>query len=271
METTLARGGREAAGKNWYDAIWLAKFIQARSIVARVAPTRLAEFVQAFEILRPPPGYPGQRFVADFLSSDQVETIRETIRQIPMDRLEMHEIKNFGRFVVHDWPEFTALQETLVERVSELAGEPVEPSYNFLSLYTKMGVCQPHLDAPSAKWTLDICIDQSEPWPISFSQVVPWPETLEELRAVSLDEIKADPALRFREEVLMPGDAVLFSGTSQWHYRDALPQGPGKRFCELLFFHFFPRGAKDLTMPGTWASLFGIPELAEMEGLDEAR
>jgi hypothetical protein len=268
MEASPAEEAGKAAAANWYDAVWLAKYIEAKAIVARVAPSRLDEFVRAFEVLRPPAGYTGQRFVPGFFSPELIAHIRETIRQIPMDRLEMHEIKRFGRFVVHDWPEFTALQETLVERVSELAGEPVEPSYNFLSLYTKMGVCQPHLDAPSAKWTLDICIDQSEPWPISFSQIVPWPETLDELRAISFDTIKADPGLRFREEVLMPGDAILFTGTNQWHYRDALPPGPGKRFCELLFFHFFPRGAKELVYPSNWASTFGIPELAAMEGVD---
>jgi hypothetical protein len=257
--------GQEAT---WYDAVWLAKFIEAKSIVARVAPARLDEFVHAFDVLRPPPGYSRQLCVPGFFTPEQLAGIRETIRQIPMDRLEMHEIRNFGRFVVHDWPAFNTLQETLVERVSELAGEPVEASYNFLSLYTKMGVCAPHLDAPSAKWTLDICIDQSEPWPIQFSQVVPWPETLEELRAISLDQISADPELRFSAEVLMPGDAILFSGTNQWHFRNALPSGPGKRFCELLFFHFFPRGAKELVHPTHWASHFGIPELAEMPDLD---
>ena len=263
MEAVQAeKAGQEAT---WYDAVWLARFVEAKSIVARVAQTRLDDFVHAFDVLRPPPGYSRQRLVPGFFTLEQVCDIRETIRQIPMDRLEVHEIRNFGRFVVQDWPAFNALQETLVERVSELAGEPVEASYNFLSLYTKMGVCAPHLDAPSAKWTLDICIDQSEPWPIHFSQIVPWPETIEELRAISLDQITSDPELEFRAEVLTPGDAILFSGTNQWHFRNALPSGPGKRFCELLFFHFFPHGAGELTDPRTWADYFGIPELARME------
>jgi hypothetical protein len=267
MEAARVSGAGEGA-KYWYDAVWLDKFIEAKTIIARVAPTRLAEFVHAFEVLRPPPGYSRQRFVPGFFSTEELGRIRDAIRQIPMDKLEMHEIKNFGRFVVHNWPAFNALQETLVERVSELAGEPVEASYNFLSLYTKMGVCQPHLDAPSAKWTLDICIDQSEPWPINFSQIVPWPETLDELRAISFEEAKTDPDLQFQAEVLAPGDAILFTGTNQWHYREALPPGRGKRHCELLFFHFIPRGVRELTDPRTWPDFFGIPELAAMKVLD---
>jgi len=267
MKAAQASEAGEGA-RNWYDAVWLDKYIEATAIVTRVAPARLDEFVHAFAVLRPPPGYSRQRFVPGFLSPRELDDVRDTIRRIPMDRLEMHEIRKFGRFVVHDWPDFTALQQTLVERVSELAGEAVEPSYNFLSLYTKMGICEPHLDAPSAKWTLDICVDQSEPWPINFSQIVPWPTTFEELRAISFEAIKSDPALQFREEVLTPGDAILFTGTNQWHYRDALPPGPGKRFCELLFFHFIPRGARELTDPQTWPGYFGIPELAGIKGLD---
>lgn len=252
----------------WYDSSWLAKYIEGKAIVARVAPDRLGDFVHGFDVLRTPPDFK-QRFVPGFLSATQHARIRETIREIPRDRIEFAEMPNFGRFLVRRWPAFTELQAELVDRVADLVGEPVEPSYNFLSLYTKMGVCRPHLDAPSAKWTLDICIDQSDPWPICFSRVVPWPETPEQLRAIAPDRIADDTSLGFNQEVLKPGDAVLFSGTNQWHYRDALPQGPGKKFCDLLFLHYIPYGAADLTQPKNWASRFGIPELAEMEGLDE--
>lgn len=260
-------GRGEPARSNWYDSIWLAKFIEAKAIVARVAPARLNDFAASFDGLRVPADF-SQRFLPGFLCAGQLERIRETVLAIPMDKLEMHEIKAFGRFIVHDWPAFTALQAELVEQVSALAGEPVEPSYNFLSLYTKMGICQPHLDSPSAKWTLDICLAQSEPWPIHFSQAVPWPENRDELRAIAPQAIKADPRLAFTEETLTPGDAILFSGTNQWHYRDALPPAPGKQFCDLLFLHYIPRGTAELIQPSNWARLFDIPELAELEGID---
>jgi hypothetical protein len=77
------------------------------------------------------------------------------------------------------------MQRELVARVSDLVGEEVEPSYNFLSLYTRMGIFEPHLDAPSAKWTLDICIDQSEPWPIYFSQITTIGNPLSRIRPAS--------------------------------------------------------------------------------------
>lgn len=268
MRATQSRGAGTAARSNWYDSVWLAKFIEARSIVERVAPGRLHEFVASFDVLRVPPGY-RQRFLPGFFSDGQLERIREAVRSIPIDRLRTDEMNSFGRFIVRRWPEFTALQTSLVDLVSDVAGEPVEPSYNFLSLYTRMGVCPPHLDTPSAKWTLDICIAQSEPWPIHFSQPVRWPDTLEGLRERDAEELRASGELAFTAEVLEPGDAVFFSGSNQWHYRDALPPGPGRRYCDLLFLHYVPFGTADLVQPKNWARLFDIPELAQMAEIDQ--
>jgi hypothetical protein len=83
--------------------------------------------------------------------------------------LELHEARTFGRFVVHDHPYFTELQQHIVPLVSAAVGEPVEAAYNFLSLYGGLGVCPPHMDSPEAKWTLDLCLNQSAPWPASPS------------------------------------------------------------------------------------------------------
>jgi hypothetical protein len=267
VEARLERKARGASGGNWYDAVWLAKFIEAKAIVARVAPHRLDEFTAAFDILRVAPDF-RQRFLPGFFSEDQLERVRDTVRSIPIERLRTDEMEDFGRFIVRRWPEFTAMQTSLIDLVSDLAGEPVEPSYNFLSLYTRMGVCRPHMDSPSAKWTLDICIAQSEPWPIHFSQAVPWPERIEDLRQPDVEELRSDRELNFSAEVLTPGDAVLFSGTNQWHYRDALPPGSGRRYCDLLFLHYVPFGTAELIQPKNWARLFDVPELAQMAELD---
>jgi hypothetical protein len=155
----------------WYDSIWLGQYFAAQDILRREAPDRLEEFEQAMEIFRCPPDYE-VKFARGLLDAVRLEEARAVVRSIPRDKYEMDELQQFGRFVVHDWPEFNKMQERLVDVVSEMAGEPVEPSYNFLSLYTHRGVCEPHLDAPIAKWTLDVCLDQSEPWPIMISQVM---------------------------------------------------------------------------------------------------
>lgn len=250
----------------WYDSRWLGAYHGAKELLRREAPARLEEFVRAFDILRTPPDF-APRHLPGLIQPDLLEDLRETVRSVPRERYELHEIKAMGRFVVHDLPRFTQLQHSLTDRVSEWAGQEVEPCYNFLSLYTRLGVCEPHLDAPLAKWTLDLCLHQSEPWPIHFSQIIPWPEEPRTLSEDWREAIIADSGLQFRSIAMEPGDAILFSGSSQWHYREALPRDGGKHFCDLLFLHYIPKGTAELVIPANWPRLFGIPELAGVPNL----
>ncbi|MCB2063016.1 MAG: hypothetical protein KDE25_06080 [Novosphingobium sp.] len=247
----------------WYDSVWLGRYFAAQDILRREAPDRLEEFEQAMRVFRCPADY-RVKVARGLFDDERLGQVKEIIRSIPRDVYWLDEVQQFGRLVVRDWPQFHALQETLVDVVSEMAGEPVEPSANFLSLYTHRGVCEPHLDAPSAKWTLDLCIDQSEPWPIHFSQIVDWPGPEFDPGEDWREEIKQDPALRFRSEVLMPGDALLFTGPNQWHYRDAISLAGGKPHCDLLFLHFVPVGTTELAQPENWARIFDLPQLGSL-------
>ncbi len=252
-----------------YDAVWLKCYYAAKVIVAREAPEKLEHFIASFDPLRTKPDF-SARQVSQAIDPGLLANIRAVVGRIPKEQYEFHELKTFGRFVVHNLPEFTAIQAAMTELVGEWAEEKVEPSYNFLSLYTRMGVCDPHLDSPSAKWTLDICIDQSEPWPIHISKPVDWPLNRPNLTDDWRAALCNDPELEFRPVLMAPGDAVLFSGSSQWHYRDPLPRGGGKQFCDLLFFHYIPFGTSDLIVPANWPRLFGVPQIAEIAWLDDA-
>ena len=254
----------------WYDSLWLRAYCAGKAIVAEVAPARLEEFVHAFDPLRTSPDFEPRHLRRQF-APEMLESIRETVRSIPRDKLEFHELQAFGRIVVHNWPAFTRLQASLTDQVSEWAGEALEPQYNFLSLYLKMGKCDPHLDTPSAKWTLDICIDQTEPWPVQFSQIIPWPEERLPLSENWRDEIRSDPDLQFRSVAMEPGDAILFSGSSQWHYRDGLPHDDRKHHCDLLFLHYIPAGTRELVEARNWPDLFGIPELDTIPGIENVQ
>jgi len=249
----------------WYDSWWLSAFSAARRTLRQVNPAVLDRFEGEIDVLRTRPDFEVQR--ADgLLDAAALDGVRRVIASLGRDELspkDIYEARTFGRFITRNHPAFTELQARLAPLVSEAAGEPVEPSYNFLSLYGAPGVCAPHIDAPPAKWTLDICVDQSAPWPIHFSQVVPWPESgvaPAEAEAWA-DAIKRSPGLRFTPVTLEPGQAVIFSGSSQWHYRDRMPRGAGRQFCDLLFFHYIPAGTSDLVWPDRWADRFGVPEL----------
>jgi hypothetical protein len=245
----------------WYDSVWLADYVRAREIVRAVRPDALPAFVDAFRVLQTPPDFE-VKFLERPFDDRTIEDIRAIVQSLRPTDLELHEARDFGRFVVHDHPLFTELQDRTAALVRNAVGEPVEPSYNFLSLYGSRGVCAPHMDAPKAKWTFDFCINQSAPWPIYFSQVCPWPEPGSARWTGDWEAgIRNDPSLRFAPYSLKPGQAVIFSGSSQWHYRDPIPPQDGRAFCELLFFHYIPKGASDLVRPTTWARVFGIPEL----------
>jgi hypothetical protein len=250
----------------WYDAYWLAAYERAKAILAVARPGMLGDFVRAFDVFRTRPDFRPVLFERLFDEGTLTE-IRRVAATLARGQLELHEASQFRRFVVHDHAFFSELQAQLLPLVSEAAGEALECSYNFLSLYAASGVCPPHLDAPEAKWTLDFCIDQSAAWPIYFSRPLPWPTAGEEPwtgRADWAQAIKQDAASEFTGHSLLPGQAILFSGSSQWHYRDVMPRAPGRQFCDLLFFHFIPRGTAELAKPANWARLFGVAELEQV-------
>lgn len=250
----------------WYDSVWLQRYYSAKDIIRSVAPEKLEDFMSAFKCLRTEPAF---NVKAHSFADQTLQRMRNTVRGLNINLFEVHEIERFGRIVVHDHPEFTDLQSELVSLVSELAGEPVEPSYNFLSLYSSKGKLEPHLDAPSAKWTLDICIDQSEEWPIHLSQVIEWPEEPFLQGDGWAEKVINSPTLHFDTRILTPGNAILFSGSSQWHYRHDMPRSSGNSFCNLLFMHFIPAGTKDLVQPRNWADIFGVPELNGIPEVDK--
>ena len=246
----------------WYDALWLQSYVKAREFIAQQYPARLAGFVDSMQVLRTRPDFAVQHLSSVF-DDPTLARIRTTIASLQPDDLDLNEIKSFGRWIVYNHPVFAELQATLTDRVSLLAGEEVEPLYNFLSMYTKLGHCPLHMDAPQAKWTLDICINQSEPWDIHFSQILPWPE-----QGVPEKDwqksILSDPSNHFSTFALQPGEAILFSGSSQWHYRKPLPNRGGSAFCDLLFFHYIPKGTAAIANEHQWPEYFGIPELATL-------
>jgi len=244
----------------WYDSRWLAAYVYAKRIIQQHCPHRLEGFIAGLEPLKTSADFQVKSF-NHVIDNDTLHKAREIIRGLESSKMCKKEILNFGRFRLHNHPFFTRLQHVLTDLVCEAAGEEVEPCYNFLSVYGKHGLCQIHMDAPEAKWTLDVCIEQSVPWPIYFSQVQDWPEDFPYQGADWAQQIKDDPSNIFTPYICQPSDGILFSGSSQWHYRNIIPKDDTGHYSHLVFFHFIPRGFRDLIKPGRWELLFGIPEL----------
>ncbi|WP_292632940.1 hypothetical protein [Novosphingobium sp. 28-62-57] len=94
---------------DWYDSIWLGQYFEARNIIARVVPHRLKEFEAAMAVFKADPAYE-VKHVSGFLDAARLAEIREIVAAIPRESLELHEVRKFGRLIVHDWPPFTQMQ-----------------------------------------------------------------------------------------------------------------------------------------------------------------
>lgn len=101
---------------------------------------------------------------------------------------------------------------------------------------------------------------------IYFSQVREWPEQFE-VRADWERSIETDPHNIFTAYELSAGEAVIFSGSSQWHYRKRITQQLANNFCNLIFFHFIPQGMSDIIRPKNWSKIFDISELSNERSL----
>ncbi len=246
----------------WYDSNWLCAYVLAKQSLQHSYPHEYKNFVAAMEPLRTRADFETIKIDRMFDTTTMSE-IRDLIDRLHQERLEKHEFFQFGRFVVHDLDYFVELQARITPLVSDLVGEAVEPSYTFLCLYNNLGICKVHMDAPLAKYTLDVCIEQSHPWPIYFSQVRPWPEDFNN-RPDWESAIVADPHNKFTAHNLDPGEAVIFSGSSQWHYRQPIPQQLERNFCHLVFCHFIPAGMSEILQPKNWATIFNIPEFEDL-------
>lgn len=117
----------------------------------------------------------------------------------------------FFRKQVHNPALFKALHNVFLMTGKEYFPEKVKPTYCFVSMYDEpRSICPKHIDRPQCKYTIDVCLDQKEPWEIFIND---------------------EPF------ILNPGDAVIYSGTDHPHYRNQIAEG---NFCDLAFFHYCP-------------------------------
>lgn len=130
----------------------------------------------------------------------------------------------FNRWYWHNLPVLRAVHHSdwFVKEVCEAFGRKLKPSYCFLSMYGPEGVCPLHIDRPQCQFTVDLQIRSDGDWPIYVD-----------------DE----------RYLLKDGQALLYSGTGQPHYRKPMALDSTRNdgsaesratFMDLAFFHFVP-------------------------------
>lgn len=172
------------------------------------------------------------------------EALKAFVRErVPMMSLGVDH-DTFVRRYAHNVPFLVGIHRQLTDYASEMFGEPLKPSYSFLSLYQHGGICPLHIDRPQCRFTIDYLIDQeqAEPWPIRIGEPMSDEQRAEfEADGASHPQTSEQIAERIAAEtwsevLLSPNDAVCYSGTHQWHYRPKRLSGT----ASLVFFHFVP-------------------------------
>lgn len=166
------------------------------------------------------------------------EVIEYVNNVVPLYRKEIDN-NEFIRESYHDLPFFVGIHKQLATFASSVFGEPVKPSYCFLSRYKDKGACPLHVDRPQCRFTIDYLIQSTskEPWPICISNVLT-DKQVEQIQNPKPDnEFDIESVISGHEwntVNLKPNDAVMYSGTHSWHYRPSRLNGE----ADLIFFHF---------------------------------
>jgi len=181
-----------------------------------------------------------RQLFTDEVHQTLVQFIEERAQFLPLE----YDGKVFSRLMAQNVGIFQHIHGQLVDFVSEQFGQQVKPSYSFLSMYDEMGICPLHIDRDQCLYTIDYLIrqDDPKPWPIYIGQPIS-DEERQEICDTDMakpedekDIAQVKDKQNFTKVELQPNDAVLYSGTHQWHYRDRINFGQ----ADLAFFHFVP-------------------------------
>lgn len=167
----------------------------------------------------------------NFLSDLILEKIKNRIEGIKNNSELFEDNQLFHRKMIINDSYLSVIHNSIFHKaVSEKTGLDIKPTYNFVSSYLPgKGICPIHIDRGLCFITLGICIDQKKTWPLYVNSN--HYESLSNMEVSELEKIQQE-SLEF---LLEPGDAVIFYGMSQPHWRNQLS---ADNFCDLAFFHY---------------------------------
>ena len=125
------------------------------------------------------------------------------------------------RYGLHSELMASFIHQQLGGLVSQIAGEPVKPSFVYFGSYRPGAVLPRHVDRPQSQFTISLLVDY-DPEP---EGPCGWPLYLENPRAPDAI-VAADLAI---------GDGAFYRGQDVFHYRHALPAG---HLATLLFLNY---------------------------------
>lgn len=126
-----------------------------------------------------------------------------------------------NRFSTHNAPMQRYYHVAISQFIASLLPSRIKPSYVFSGCYEKQSDLAKHVDSrPACSWNLSVATSASHP-----SLINQWPLFIESHQQ--------------RHQIhLAVGDAVLYSGVNDLHWRDQLPSPLDWALCTI--FHFAP-------------------------------
>lgn len=126
------------------------------------------------------------------------------------------------RYRLYDEPVMHGLHRLLTPLIERVVGAPLLASYAYLATYVDGADLPAHVDREQCRWNMSLALDQTPGLALEDA----WPLYVQ----------PQDRAVPIR---LLPGDAVIYSGTDLPHGRLPLPVGQTATLC---FFHFVEPG-----------------------------
>lgn len=148
-----------------------------------------------------------------------IAALRRYYRQrIRSGAIQLGDRQSDRRYVVHNDPVARFFHQQLASTLSEVAGEPVKPSYVYSASYLSGAELKKHTDREQCEVSITLCLDFS-PEP---NLATPWPIHLETPRGATT----VYQAL---------GDGLAYRGTRLPHHRGVLSEG---QTSTSIFFHY---------------------------------
>ena len=148
--------------------------------------------------------------IRNFISKNKAKKLSKEFRDFcdknPNETQPDNQVKRAPAYYNHS--AFVELLSSKTAKVSKLIGERVLPSYCYARVYTEKCVLEKHTDRPAWEISVTACVKKYDDWPIVV-----------EGTSFELEE----------------GDAILYAGCDQEHWRPGVYKGEG---MAQVFLHY---------------------------------
>jgi len=164
----------------------------------------------------------GYSVVQGLISKEEADAYTERLKDAEKNYDLVNFPDNLCPTTKNTYRYFDDLLDKLTDKVSELVGKRLYPTYSYARLYTKGDNLPIHHDREACEYSLTLSLGRSgDPWPIYMAESAD-ENTGEFYSSMGCTGYMKTPATPLFLDV---GDAALYRGPEIIHWRDPLPDG----------------------------------------------